>query len=160
MTNVSTILIPATDEALARLDGLLDLTNVRMRLADSEEGKGYGDERLDLLESEYRKFLALHMVYPEMDVVPCKIVDEMWHQHILDTAAYREDCEAIFGRFLDHFPYFGMRGEEDAQALHDAYAITIERYREAFGEPPADTWVTIDASSKCKRTACKPQRCR
>jgi len=81
-------------------------------------------------------FLALHLAYPEMDVVPCKIVDEMWHQHILDTAAYREDCEAIFGRFLDHFPHFGMRGEDDARALEDAYVETIDRYREAFGEPP------------------------
>jgi hypothetical protein len=104
--------------------------------------------------------LALHLAYPEMDIVPCKIVDEMWHQHILDTAAYRQDCEAIFGRFLDHFPYFGMRGEDDARALENAYVETIERYREAFGEPPADTWITVDASSRCKRTACKPQKCK
>ena len=25
--------------------------------------------------------------------VSCAIVDEIWHQHILDTAAYREHCE-------------------------------------------------------------------
>jgi hypothetical protein len=33
------------------------------------------------------------------------VVDEMWHRHILDTAAYRADCDSLFGRFLDHFPY-------------------------------------------------------
>ena|ERR1039457_779675 len=152
--------VPTVQEALARLDDLLDLSNIRMKLADPDEGKGYDMDDLDLLETEYRKFLALRLAYPEMDVVPCKIVDEMWHQHILDTAAYRQDCEAIFGRFLDHFPYFGMRGEEDARALNDAYFETIERYRKAFGEPPADTWITIDASSRCKRTACKPQKCK
>jgi hypothetical protein len=48
-------------------------------------------------------------------------------KHILDTAAYREDCDEIFGRFLDHFPYFGMRDEQDAQALEHAYADTIDR---------------------------------
>lgn len=94
------------------------------------------------------------------DIVPCKIVDEIWHQHILDTAAFREDCDAIFGRFLDHFPYFGMRDEQDAQALNDAYADTTERYRHAFGEPPAETWISPEASSRCKRTACKPRKCR
>jgi hypothetical protein len=158
--SVSSPALPTTDEALRRLDELLDLSNIRMKLADPHEGKGYDVGRLDLLEGEYRKFLALHLVYPEMDIVPCKIVDEMWHQHILDTAAYREDCEAIFGRFLDHFPYFGMRGTDDASALHDAYYETVESYRRTFGEPPPDTWVTIDASSRCKRTACKPQQCR
>jgi hypothetical protein len=35
----------------------------------------------------------------------------------------------------------------------------LERYRLAFGEPPEDTWISIDAAS-CKRTACKPQKCR
>lgn len=147
-------------DASARLDELLDLANVRMKLADSDEGPGLDLSQIDLMEQEYRKFLVLQLLYPDADIVPCKIVDEMWHRHILDTAAYRQDCQAIFGRFLDHFPYFGMRGEDDAQALHDAYADTLDRYRDAFGEPPEDTWVTIDASSRCKRTACKPQKCR
>jgi hypothetical protein len=131
-----------------------------MKLADPDEGFGLSEDRLDLMEQEYRRFLALHLAFPDVDVVPCKLVDEMWHRHILDTAAYREDCQKIFGRFLDHFPYFGMRGPEDAEALNDAYAQTLGRYRDAFDEPPADTWVTVDASSRCKRTACKPQKCR
>jgi len=150
----------AITDALPLLDERLDLSNVRMKLADPEEGHGYTEPQLDVMEDEYRKFLALHLAYPDADVVPCKLVDEIWHQHILDTAAYREDCDAIFGRFLDHFPYFGMRDEQDAQALEDAYADTIDRYRDAFGEPPADSWITVDASSRCKRTACKPQKCR
>ncbi len=150
---------PDTVEAMKRIDLSLDLTNIRMKLADSEEGPGYGDDHLDLMESEYRKFLALQLAFPDSVVVPCKIVDEMWHQHILDTAAYREDCDDLFGVYLDHFPYFGMRGPDDAQALNDAYADTLDRYRNAFGEPPADTWISSDAA-KCGRTACKPQKCR
>jgi hypothetical protein len=150
---------PTVDEALSRLEGALDLSNIRMKLADPEDGHGYQSGELDLMEQEYRRFLALHLAYPDMDVVPCKTVDEIWHQHILDTAAYRNDCDEIFGFFLDHFPYFGMRGEEDALALADAYSETLMRYRDAFGEPPADTWVSRDAAS-CKRTACKPQKCK
>jgi len=150
----------SAEEALQFLGERLDLTMVRLKLADPEEGKGYSGEHLDLLEGEYRKFLALHLMHPDADIVPCKIVDEMWHQHILDTAAYRVDCDAIFGRFLDHFPYFGMRDEQDAQDLMDAYDATLERYQAAFGPLPDGSWRGTDPTSKCKRTACKPQKCR
>jgi len=144
---------------LSRVEELLDLSNIRLKLADPEEGHGYSEERLDLMEQEYRRYLALQLSYPEADIVPCKLVDEMWHQHILDTAAYREDSDRIFGHFLDHFPYFGMRGDADAEALENAYADTLDRYRAAFGDPPDGTWISQDAS-RCKRTACKPQKCR
>lgn len=149
----------APAEAFARLETELDLANIRMKLADPEEGKGYSGDRLDLMEAEYRKFLALHIAYPEADIVPYGIVDEMWHQHILDTIAYRADCDRILGGFLDHFPYFGMRGEDDALALADAYTDTLNRYRDAFGAPPAGSWGVGDAS-KCDRKNCKPQKCR
>ena len=34
-------------------------------------------------------------------------VDEVWHEHILWTQKYRQDCERIFeGRFLDHVPIY------------------------------------------------------
>jgi hypothetical protein len=146
-------------DALEQLDALLDLSDVRTKLADPEEGHAMTQAELDLAEREYRRFLALHLAFPDADIVPCKLVDTIWHQHILDTRAYHADCAAIFGDYLHHFPYFGMRGADDAQALSDAYSDTLRRYRIAFGEPPASTWIATDASS-CKRTACKPQKCR
>ena len=154
----------SADEALAFLADHLDLTNVRMKLSDPEEGKGFTINELDLAEGEYRKFLALHLMYTDADIVPCHLVDDIWHQHILDTIAYRSDCDAIFGRFLDHFPYFGLRGDDDAQALYDAYEDTLHRYEAAFGTPPEGTWREADAKAKCHRsscrTQCKPQKCR
>lgn len=150
----------SVEEARQLLDRHLDLGNVRMKLADSDEGPGLTPDYIDLMEAEYRKFLVLHLIHPDADIVPCKLVDQIWHRHILDTAAYRTDCDLILGEFLDHFPYFGMRGAADAEALADAYAATLDRYRDAFGEPPPDTWISTEASSKCKRTACKPQKCR
>jgi hypothetical protein len=155
-----TVQAPTTTplKALARVNEVVDLANVRRKLADSEEGKGHDATTLDSMEAEYRRYLALKLAFPDADIVPCKIVDEMWHQHILDTMAYATDCEALFGYFLHHYPYFGMRDEAEAQQLVDAYADTIERYIAAFGEPPSDTWTSAD-SSRC-RTACKPQRCK
>jgi hypothetical protein len=155
----ATRLTPA--EALAHLS-CLDLSMVRMKLADADDGKGWSTDELDQAEQEYRRFLALHLMYPERSVVPCHLVDEVWHAHILDTQAYAPDCDRLFGFFLHHFPYFGMRGEQDASDLIDAYDETLMRYREAWGEPPAGTWAP-DSSARCKRrqwrTQCKPQKC-
>lgn len=67
-------------------------------------------------------------------MVPNKIMDIFWHYHILDTRAYHKDCEAVFGHYLHHFPYFGMRGEQDAQNLKNAFYKTKELYLETFGE--------------------------
>jgi len=157
MSITASIANPA--DALRQLDALLDLTNVRVKLADVEEGEGMTADELDLAEQEYRRFLALHWAFPEADIVPCKLVDEVWHQHILDTQAYHADCDVIFGDYLHHFPYFGMRGDDDVRALGDAYRETLTMYRDAFGEPPNSTWIASDAS-RCTRTACKPQKCR
>ena len=41
--------------------------------------------------------------------------------HILDTRKYAADCEAAFGHFVHHFPYLGLRGEEDTKALEAAF---------------------------------------
>jgi hypothetical protein len=150
--------LPAT-EALDHLAQALDLGKVRMKLADPKEGKGYDAVHLDLMEQEYRRFLALQIAYPDAEVVPCSLVDEIWHQHILDTIAYREDCEAIFGEFLDHYPYFGMQSVQEAQELQDAYGDTLEIYEREFGTPPDGTWISADAA-RCVRKNCKPQKCK
>jgi hypothetical protein len=145
-------------EALRRVE-TIDLSMIRMKLADPDEGKGWTGDQLDLAEREYRRFLALHLLYPEAAIVPCAVVDEVWHAHILDTEAYAPDCERLFGFFLHHFPYFGMRGEEDAADLLESYDSTIERYEVAFGEVPDGIW-RAEKPGKCKRTNCKPQKCK
>jgi hypothetical protein len=149
-------------EALARAASL-DLSMVRMKMSDPQEGRDWTDAEVDIAEQEYRRFLALHLMYPQVDVVPCGIVDEIWHTHILDTHAYAPDCQEVFGFFLHHFPYFGMRGERDAADLVTANDLTLARYHRALGEPPDGVWVD-SKSAKCKqkscRTQCKPMNCR
>lgn len=152
MTTMTT-LNPA--DALARVVELLDLTMVRRKLMEPEEGTPATEAELNAMERDYRRFLALHLSHPEAVIVPTKLVDEMWHRHILDTAAYRRDCQAIFGRFLDHFPYFGMRGEEDAQALDDAFAATLELWERAFGDLPAGD----QQAGRCRRQYA-PMKCK
>lgn len=133
----------------------LDLSMVKLKLQDVEEGMGWTTAEADTAEEEYKKFLALKRAYPEIDVVPNQIVDRFWHQHILDTRKYAEDCEVIFGDFLHHFPYFGMRDEEDAQNLKDAFEVTCRIYERHFGED----YASMDGRARC-RTQCKPQKCK
>lgn len=155
---------PATGSADAlERPGAIDLSMVRMKLSDPEEGNGWTDAQLDRAEQECRRFLALHLMYPQAAIVPCGLVDEVWHAHILDTHAYASDCQTVFGFFLHHFPYFGVRGEQDAADLATAYDSTPARYRDAFGEPPGGVWVdgeTAMCKRKSCRSQCKPMSCR
>ena len=61
-------------------------------------------------------------------------MDTMWHYHILDTRAYVKDSQELFGGYFHHFPYFGLRGEEDAKNLETTFGKTKDLYETFFGE--------------------------
>ncbi|MBA3828992.1 MAG: glycine-rich domain-containing protein-like [Taibaiella sp.] len=137
---------------------LIDFSMIKLKLQDEEEGVGWTKEECNSAEEEYKKFLLLKRTYPKKEIVPHKEIDVFWHQHILDTAKYAEDCENIFGYFLHHYPYFGMNGEQDKQDLVDAFEETKLLYKRHFHKD------YIGMAPKCKapkcRTACKPMKCR
>src|SRR6266498_1678223 len=112
----------------------LDLEPIKVKLMDTEEGQGWSREYVDQMEIAYRRFLTLSVKYPEETIAPSKDVDKFWHGHILDTMKYAEDCQNVFGYFVHHFPYFGMRGEEDAANLAEAGRTTKRLYEQEFGE--------------------------
>ncbi|WP_161632598.1 glycine-rich domain-containing protein [Candidatus Synechococcus spongiarum] len=111
---------------------------------DAEEGYGWTFTFADRVSREYRRFLVLcleHRKDSKYLIVPSKLVDKFWHLHILDTRKYIEDCQYCFGSMLHHFPYFGMRGDEDAVNLREAWLETLALYQSAFDvEPPAEIW--------------------
>jgi hypothetical protein len=112
----------------------LDLEPIKFKLMDTEEGQGWSREYVHQMEIAYKRFLTLSVKYPEETIAPSKDVDKFWHGHILDTMKYAEDCQNMFGYFLHHFPYFGMRGEEDAANLAEAGRKTKRLYDQEFGE--------------------------
>jgi hypothetical protein len=112
----------------------LDLDAIKFKLMDPEEGQGWSREYVDRMEIAYKRFLTVWVKYPDDTIAPGKDVDKFWHAHILDTLKYAEDCQKVFGYFLHHFPYVGMRGEADA-ALHARAADAMARlYQQEFGE--------------------------
>ncbi len=111
----------------------LDLDAIKFKLVNTEEGQGWSRQYADHNELEYKRFLILLAKYPEAPITPSKSVDKFWHGHILDTLKYAEDCQSTFGYFLHHFPYFGMRGEEDAVNFNEAVKLTNLLYEQEFG---------------------------
>jgi hypothetical protein len=115
----------------------LDLGPIKFKLMDREEGHGWSREYADRMETEYKRFLTLLAAHPDQTLAPSKDVDRFWHGHILDTLKYAEDCDKVFGCFLHHFPYFGMRGAEDAANLARAAETTQSLYVRQFGSSAA-----------------------
>src|SRR3989344_5192633 len=112
----------------------LNLGPIKFKLMDPKEGLGWTQEHADTVEKEYRNFLVLAGSEPSEPTVPFGDVDKMWHYHILDTIKYADDCEMLFGHFLHHFPYLGMRGPDDNARLQIAGEQTQVQYERLFGK--------------------------
>lgn len=137
----------------------IDLEMVKMKMSSSEESVGWNKEQCEDAEVEYKRYLMLcrKFPHPKHSVVPNKIMDTMWHYHILDTRAYVSDSERVFGGYFHHYPYFGLRGDDDAKQLKSSFEKTKSHYEHTFGEPMArggesDCW--HDCDGRCWH-ACK-----
>lgn len=117
---------------LAELD--LDCIKIKLMLMQKEDtGKHWSMDKIDHVADMYKNFLYLSATQDE-PVVPTRDIDELWHVHILDTEKYAADCDRIFGRFIHHFPYFGIRSTEDRHTRKAAFKRTGELYEKAFGK--------------------------
>ncbi|QBE62685.1 glycine-rich domain-containing protein [Pseudoduganella lutea] len=112
----------------------LDLEPIKVKLMHEESGEGWSLEKADAVEFEYRRFLYLMKMFPNEQTAPLMDVDTFWHYHILDTMKYAVDCDKVFGYFLHHFPYIGLRGEDDEEAHRRVGDRMKELYEETFGD--------------------------
>jgi hypothetical protein len=133
----------------------LNFTRLKYKLQRNDQGESWTNEQCESAEREYKRFLTLVKLNPKKEIVPTKLMDKFWHQHILDTMAYQKDCQTVFGYFLHHFPYFGIYGEKDQQNLNDSFEITKKLYYEYFGEE-----IEQPEASRCQDHACHvPSNC-
>jgi hypothetical protein len=110
----------------------IDLGPIKAKLMHMEAGEGWSRQRADIVEVEYRRFLHLMKIYPNEQLAPSVDTDTFWHYHILDTMKYAVDCDTVFGYFLHHFPYLGLRGEDDEQVLLQCGDRMRELYESTF----------------------------
>jgi hypothetical protein len=112
----------------------LDLDPIKVKLMHRESGEGWTLEQANEVEFEYKRFLYLMKNFAAEGAAPRTDVDIFWHYHILDTLKYARDCQAVFGYFLHHFPYVGLRGDDDLKLHHRAGERMHELYEQTFGE--------------------------
>ncbi len=110
----------------------LELNSVRDALIEKQ---GWSLERAEAARAEYVRFLTLLQRRPGFMLIPWRNeegqddLDQFWHQHILDTAKYAADCNALFGRMIHHNPHV-VRGSGDEK---DATEKTQRLYARTFG---------------------------
>lgn len=115
---------PTQDDAIDQLD----LTREMQKLHKDYD---WPSSDCEAVCSEYRRFLKLKKLYPDVEIVPSKYVDIFWHAHILNTKKYNRDCNLIFGDFLHHNPFHGAeRSEEWKDAI---WQQTLSLYDKEFG---------------------------
>jgi hypothetical protein len=132
----------------------LDLEPIAYKIAHDEDGPDWSQDQIDTNINQYKAFFVLSFMFPEMGIVPTKAIDTVWHYHILDTAKYRTDCDKHLGFFLDHFPYFGLRGKEDEANMNNNFHTTANLLQTHFG---------IDLKTKKPKlcgTSCRIHECR
>ncbi|RSM87539.1 hypothetical protein DMH04_11050 [Kibdelosporangium aridum] len=80
---------------------------------------------------------------------PSRLVDPGWHAFVLHTRDYREFCDRVAGRFIDHVPTDDARAGvgEPAVALHR----TVDAMRAAGYVVDHDLWF---ASGRAKCSQC------
>ncbi|MEO0645989.1 MAG: glycine-rich domain-containing protein-like [Cyanobacteria bacterium J06650_10] len=118
---------------LAKLSAT-DFGPIAFKLMNPEEGEPWSLTRATQAIEQYRRFLFLSKHYPNHRIVPSREVDQVWHMHILDTAKYREDCDTLFGKFMDHWPYFGMKDAAEREELNEAFSDTQTLMEAHFGK--------------------------
>ena len=112
---------------------------------------------LDLKEEEgegalaaYKQFMVLKAVCKDFDakkLSPPPLVDEIWHEHILDTRGYRAFCDAAFKQFVDHDP----DGVLDCGARRVRRAATFHYLKLCFkDEYNMEIW-NYPLENSCKR---------
>lgn len=88
----------------------LNLNRIKTKSLSGPSGYGWSKEKAHQVGEQYRIFLYLCKRYPRQFIVPTYEIDEFWHLHILDTRNYKKNCNLIFGKYLHHFPYAGLKG--------------------------------------------------
>lgn len=131
-------------QSLACIEKLkaLNLSPIAAYLMNPQNGYGWCWRQALQAIGRYKTFLFVCYLYPQIRLVPTQEIDCVWHAHILHTRLYRQDCQRLFGYFIDHEPDSAFAGEAERQNEDGAFVQTqsllalFERYfqTETFGE--------------------------
>ncbi|MBJ7319219.1 MAG: hypothetical protein JHC96_10505 [Brevundimonas sp.] len=113
----------------------LDLDPIAFKLAYDER---WSLKEIDQTILEYRAMLQLIRSSDGQSLAPSRAIDTVWHHHILDTQKYIADCEALFGRYVHHFPYSGLFSEDAAEQQRARFDRTFTSIRAILSTEPME----------------------
>lgn len=137
-----------TKEVFDKIDAL-DLEPIKFKLMNRHTTDCWTLEECDDTELLLKMYLKLAYLYPESGVVPTEKIDGMWHAWILDTTKYFADCEHIFGYYLHHYPYLGLRGADDEVVLAKSFEQTRALFEEHFGVTLCEEYEAASCRDDC-----------
>jgi hypothetical protein len=92
---------------------------------------GWDEGKAKALENEYRDFLILLAENDGKTISPWRDdLDLLWHEHILDTRRYAQDCKWIFGHFIQHDPHIEKRPYHHAETRRATMALREVQLRD------------------------------
>ena len=92
---------------------------------------GMSFDQVETVFLETKRFLYVAMVSQE-PCSPSRVVDDMWHEFLCYTAAYRSFCADFSGEFIDHAP--------SNKPEVEGYARTKALAEQFFGQLDALSW--------------------
>lgn len=98
--DTTTVATPKIDTTLMAKIEAIDLSNTRARLLK----KGFDPAVVDQAIEDYRKFLYICICFDGKHE-PTPMIDIVWHDAILHTRKYMQDCQNIAGQYIHHNPY-------------------------------------------------------
>jgi hypothetical protein len=110
---------------------------MRQIVARAADRHGWDRAQTELAVREYRRHLLIRYLHPGLRIAALnKAGDLLWHEHIIDTEKYRQDCERIFGGVVDHKPFYD---EPSVPADQDPDILEAGRiYEHEFGAGPPE----------------------
>jgi hypothetical protein len=128
----------------------LDLENIKDNLKRRKSWWWRWRNDVEKLDIEYRQFLYLVVTNPGKSIVPwSEPMDDLWHEHMLDTAKYRKDCNEILGQFIDHNPNLPKGTPEHKNALKDTEKTYTSSFKSKKEEKKATKTTEQSSASNC-----------
>lgn len=114
----------------------LDFSELKAKMMGPTEvfGENWDLPRYQFALRWYQRMLALVVVYGPPIAPVIKDIDELWHNHILNTEKYHEDCETLFGFYFHHVPCTPATPAEKLEEVMRDYRMTLDHFRQFFGD--------------------------
>lgn len=122
--------LSALDQVFSSKLQELDLEPIEKQLMQL----GWTHQQVTGAINRYKMFLSVTYLHPHTPLVPTQEIDFIWHYHILHTRKYRQDCQMLFGRFIDHEPSRERWDITDQLSLDTAFTQTQELLMQYFGD--------------------------